>query len=80
MKSADEDAASLYQHQLDLLTKIPSLAGLSPWVPMDSPSQYHLVPGIQDYFKDAKLASKPGEHNQAHYVLQKFHREIEPAR
>ena len=77
---ADEDAASLYQHQLDLLKKIPSLAGLSPWVPMDFPSQYHLVPGIQDYFKHARLVSKPGEHNQAHYVLQKFHREIEPAR
>lgn len=78
--SAEKDAASLYQHQLNLLQKIPSQAGLSPWVPMDSPSQHHPVPGIQDYFNDARLVSKLGEHNQGYYVLQKFHREIEPAR
>jgi beta-glucuronidase len=76
----EEYQANLYQHQINMLRKIPSLAGLSPWVPADFHSPERLLPGVQDYYNRKELASSLGEHKQVHYVLQKVHREIEPAK
>ena len=76
----EEYQASLYQHQINMLKKIPSLAGLSPWVLMDFHSPRRLLPGIQDYYNRKGLVSNLGEHKQAFYVLQKFYRETEPAK
>jgi beta-glucuronidase len=73
---AGEYHANLYQHQLNMLKKIPSLAGLSPWVLTD----FHSLPGIRDYYNRTGLVSNLTEHDHTRYVLQKFHREIEPDR
>jgi len=38
------------------------------------------LPGIQDYYNRKGLVSNQGQHKQAFYVLQKYYREIEPAK
>jgi hypothetical protein len=57
--------------------KIPSLAGLSPWVLMDFHSPRRLLPGTQDYYNRKGLVSNLGQHKQAFYVLQKYYRELD---
>jgi beta-glucuronidase len=76
----EEYQANLYQHQIIMLKKIPSLAGLSPWVLMDFHSPRRLLPGIQDYYNRKGLVSDQGQHKQAFYVLQKYYHEAEPAK
>ena len=73
----EEYQASLFQHQITMLKKIPSLAGLSPWVLMDFHSPRRLLPGTQDYYNRKGLISNLGQHKQAFYVLQKYYRQIE---
>jgi len=72
-----EYQASLYQHQITMLKKIPSLAGLSPWVLMDFHSPRRLLPGTQDYYNRKGLVSNLGQHKQAFYMLQKYYRELD---
>jgi len=76
----EEYQVNLYQHQITMLKKIPSLAGLSPWVLMDFHSPRRFLPGVQDYYNRKGLISNQGQHKQAFYVLQKYYREIEPAK
>jgi len=73
----EEYQSSIYQHQIGMLKKIPSLAGLSPWVLMDFHSPRRMLPGIQDYYNRKGLVSDHGEHKQAFYVLQKYYKELE---
>jgi len=73
----EEYQASIYQHHIEMLKKIPSLAGLSPWVLMDFHSPRRLLPGVQDYYNRKGLISNLCERKQAFYVLQKYYRESE---
>jgi beta-glucuronidase len=73
----EEYQVNLYQHQIAMLKKIPSLTGLSPWVLMDFHSPRRFLPGIQDYYNRKGLVSNLGQHKQAFSVLQKYYREIE---
>jgi beta-glucuronidase len=71
----EEYQASLYEHQLTMLGKIPALAGMSPWVLMDFRSPRRTLSGTQDYFNRKGLFSDRGQRKQAFYVLQKFYGE-----
>lgn len=71
----EEYQASLFEHQISMLQKIPNLAGISPWILMDFHTPRRPLPGIQDYYNRKGLISNRGEHKQAWYVLQKFYRE-----
>jgi len=73
----EEYQASIYQHHIEMLKKIPSLAGLSPWVLMDFHSPRRLLSGVQGYYNRKGLISNLGERKQAFYVLQKYYRESE---
>ncbi len=73
----EEYQADLYQHQFNMLKKIPSLAGLSPWVLMDFHSPRRLLPGTQDYYNRKGLVSNLGQHKKAFDVLQKYYREMD---
>ncbi|MGB6386656.1 MAG: glycoside hydrolase family 2 TIM barrel-domain containing protein [Terriglobales bacterium] len=75
----EEYQANLYEHQLNMLKRIPSLAGISPWVLMDFHSPRRLLPGIQDYRNRKGLISDQGERKQAFYVLQRFYRDMKEA-
>lgn len=51
------------------------LRGLSPWVLMNFPLPYRLLPGIQDDFNRKGLISEQGKHKQAFYVLRKAYKD-----
>ena len=67
----EEYEASIYQHQLPMLNKIPQLRGMSPWVLMDFRSPSRLLPGIQDDFNRKGLISDQGQKKLAFSTLEK---------
>lgn len=71
----EEYQANLFQHQLGMLSRMPQLAGMSPWILMDFRSPRRPLPGIQDYFNRKGLISDRGQKKQAFYILQKFYAE-----
>ena len=72
---SEEYQANLFQHQLGMLSRMPQLAGMSPWILMDFHSPRRPLPGIQDYFNRKGLISDRGQRKQAFYVLQKLYGE-----
>ena len=71
----EEYQASIYQHQLVMLNRIPQLRGMTPWILMDFRSPRRVLPGIQDDFNRKGLISDQGQKKQAFYVLQKAYRD-----
>jgi beta-glucuronidase len=72
----EEYQANLFVHQLNMVSKIPGVAGLSPWLLVDFRSPRRPLPGIQDYFNRKGLLSNMGQRKQAFFVLQKYYREM----
>ncbi len=72
---SEEYQATLFQHQIAMLRRMPSLAGVSPWLLMDFHSPRRPLPGIQDYYNRKGLISDRGQRKQAFYVLQEFYRQ-----
>ncbi len=72
----EEYQANLYEHQVNMLKRIPNFAGMSPWLLMDFHSPRRLLPGIQDYFNRKGLVSDRGERKKAFYTLQEFYRQM----
>jgi beta-glucuronidase len=72
----EEYQTALFQHQIAMLRKIPSLAGMSPWVLMDFHSPRRPLIGVQDFYNRKGLISDRGQRKQAFYTLQKFYREM----
>ena len=70
----EEYQANLYQHQLRMLSHMPQLAGMTPWILMDFRSPRRVLAGIQDYYNRKGLISDRGQRKQAFWVLQKFYR------
>jgi beta-glucuronidase len=72
----EEYQRDVYEHQIAMLRKIPSLRGMSPWILTDFRSPRRPLPGIQDFYNRKGLISSRGERKQAFYVLQNFYREL----
>src|SRR6267142_3615782 len=72
----EEYQKNLYEHQLAMLKKIPSLRGMTPWILTDFRSPRRPLPRIQDFYNRKGLISSRGERKQAFYVLQNFYREL----
>ncbi len=72
----EEYQASVFTHQIEMLRKIPSLAGMTPWVMMDFHSPRRFLPDVQAYHNRKGLISDRGQRKQAFYVLQKFYSEM----
>ena len=72
----EEYQKDLYEHQIAMLRRIPSLRGMSPWILTDFRSPRRPLPGIQDFFNRKGLISNRGDRKQAFYVLQEFYREL----
>ena len=72
---SEEYQANLFEHQIGMLKRIPSLAGMSPWLLMDFRSPRRPLPGIQDYYNRKGLISDRGQRKQAFYLLRNFYRE-----
>jgi len=71
----EEYQASIFEHQLPMLAKIPQFRGLSPWILVDFRSPMRQLPGLQDGFNRKGLISNGGEKKEAFFVLQKTYRE-----
>jgi beta-glucuronidase len=72
----EEYQANLFEHQINMLKRIPALAGMSPWVLMDFRSPRRPLAGIQDFYNRKGLLSDRGQRKQAFYVLQRYYREL----
>jgi beta-glucuronidase len=72
----EEYQANVFAHQINMLKKIPSLAGMSPWVLMDFRSPRRPLSGIQDFHNRKGLISDRGQRKQAFYILQKYYRDL----
>jgi beta-glucuronidase len=72
----EEYQKDLYEHQLAMLKKIPSLRGMTPWILTDFRSPRRPLPRIQDFYNRKGLISNRGERKQAFYVLQNFYRAL----
>jgi beta-glucuronidase len=72
----EEYQKDIYEHQIAMLRKIPSLRGMSPWILTDFRSPRRPLPRIQDFYNRKGLISNRGERKQAFFVLQSFYREL----
>jgi beta-glucuronidase len=72
----EEYQASLFEHQLGMVQRMPNLAGLTPWVLMDFRSPTRMLPGVQDYHNRKGVISDRGQRKQAFYILQKFYKKL----
>jgi beta-glucuronidase len=72
----EEHQARVYQVQIEMLKKIPFLAGLSPWILKDFRSPRRVLADVQDYFNRKGLVSERGLRKRAFEVLRGFYREL----
>jgi beta-glucuronidase len=70
----EEFQESLYRHNIEMLSKVPFIKGLSPWILKDFRSPKRLLPRIQDYWNRKGLISDQGQKKKAFYILQDFYR------
>jgi beta-glucuronidase len=73
---SEEFQASVYEHSLAMLRRIPVWRGCSPWILNDFQSPRRPLPGILDFWNRKGLISDRGEKKQAFFVLQAFYREL----
>jgi beta-glucuronidase len=71
----EEYQVHVYENQLRMLSAIPFLRGLSPWILKDFRSPRRVLAGIQDYWNRKGLVSERGQRKPAFSVLQRFYRE-----
>lgn len=72
----EEYQASVYEHQLRMLEKIPFLRGMTPWILSDFRSPRRALPGIQDYWNRKGLISERGLKKEAFFVLQRYYEKL----
>jgi beta-glucuronidase len=72
----EEMQAEIYKQQLNMLSKIPFLAGTTPWLLMDFRSPVRLLPNIQDYYNRKGVISNKGIKKKAFYVLQDYYAKL----
>ena len=66
----------LYVKSVEMMKRIPGLAGVTPWILKDFRSPRRLLPGVQDDFNRKGLVSDKGEKKLAFFVMQKWYSEI----
>jgi beta-glucuronidase len=67
----------LYIHSVNMLKRIPGLAGTTPWILKDFRSPRRLLPGLQDDFNRKGLVSDQGQKKRAFFVMQKWYNDLE---
>ena len=65
--------ASLYRHQLEMLSNSPQIKGISPWVFKDFRAMLRPLPGIQDFYNRKGLIDENGNKKEAFDVLADFY-------
>jgi len=71
----EEQQANVYNHQLVMLSKIPQLRGITPWVLADFRSNTRNIPKLQDGYNRKGLVSEDGRKKQAFFIVQKAYKD-----
>ena len=66
----------MYIRSVNMLQRIPGLAGTTPWILKDFRSPRRQLPGLQDDFNRKGLVSDKGQKKRAFYVMQKWYHEL----
>lgn len=66
----------LYVHSVNMLKRIPGLAGATPWILKDFRSPRRQLPGLQDDFNRKGLVSDKGQKKKAFFIMQKWYDEL----
>ena len=69
----EENQEYLYLKNIDMLSRMPGLAGTSPWILKDFRSPKRMLGGIQDDYNRKGLLSEKGERKKAFYVMQSWY-------
>lgn len=73
----EEYQDDVYKNNLEMLTHIPFLRGLSPWILTDFLSPRRPLPEIQNDYNRKGLISNKGIKKKAFFTVQAFYRKIE---
>jgi beta-glucuronidase len=74
---SEEYQELLYKNQFTLLTAIPGLRGLTPWILTDFRSPRRQHPYYQDFWNRKGLISETGKKKKAFFVLKAFYEEMQ---
>ena len=75
-KYSEEFQQAYYKVTLEMVQKVPGLAGLSPWILKDFQSPRRMHHEYQDYWNRKGLISPEGDKKLAFYVLRDYYLEI----
>lgn len=67
----------LYEKNIEMYSRVPGLAGSTPWILKDFRSPKRMLGGIQDDYNRKGLVSEYGERKAAFRVLQRWYKELE---
>ena len=70
----EEFQENLYKENLDMLSKIEGLSGMTPWVLKDFRSPRRINPVVQKDFNRKGLVSDKGKRKKAFYVLKEWYK------
>jgi len=70
----EEFQENLYKENLDMLSKIEGLSGMTPWVLKDFRSPRRINPIVQKDFNRKGLVSDKGKRKKAFYVLKEWYK------
>jgi len=74
---SEEYQEALYKNQLTMLSKIPALRGIIPWILTDFRSPRRQHPVYQNFWNRKGLMSETGKKKKAYFVLKNFYDEIQ---
>jgi beta-glucuronidase len=77
---SEEFQASVYEHTLRMLQRIPVWRGCSPWILNDFQSPRRPLPNVLDFWNRKGLVSDRGEKKKAFFVLQAFYQKLAATR
>ena len=76
---SEEYQESFYKNQMQLMSKIPTLKGMTPWILVDFKSPKRMNPDYQNGWNRKGLISETGQKKKAFYVLRDFYLQKEKA-
>lgn len=72
----EEYQEDMYIKHVNMLKRVPGLAGTTPWILKDFRSPRRHIPEIQDDFNRKGLVSDKGQKKKAFYVMRKWYEEL----
>jgi beta-glucuronidase len=70
---SEEYQESFYKNQMQMISKIDNLRGVTPWILVDFRSPKRMNPDYQNGWNNKGLISQTGEKKKAFYVLRDFY-------